>query len=272
MTDRPARGSTAELESALEDLATALAIPPTPDLATTVGTRLRSAGRVPSPPRVVRRSLRRSLLLAAALALLIVGGAVAVRLGLDLLSVEMGPIPSRAPSQVATAGAGASRPPGSTLGLGAARTLDEVRADAPFTVRIPAALGPPDAAYVGGADLRGQVAFVYAARDDLPSSPTLGGAGLLITQNQGEPDDGLAHKLVDMGVATIDAVTVEGARGLWISGAPHVFWYLAPDGAVVQESHRLVGDTLVWERDGVLYRIEGAIPLSRALEIAASMR
>ena len=272
MTERPARGSMTELEAALDDLATALAIPPTPDLATTVGARLRAPGRVPSPPRVVRRSLRRSLLLAAALVLLIVGGAVAVRLGLDLLSVETGPIPSPVPSPVATAGADASRPPGSTLGLGAARSLDEVRTDAPFTVSIPAALGPPEAVYVGGADLRGQVAFVYAARDDLPSSPTLGGAGLLITQNQGAPDDGLAHKLVDMGVATIDAVTVDGARGLWISGEPHVFWYLAPDGAVIQESRRLVGDTLVWERDGVLYRIEGSIPLARAMEVAASMR
>ena len=272
MTERPARGSMTELESALADLATALAIPPTPDLATTVAARLREPGRVPSPPPVIRRSLRRSLLLAAALALLIVGGAVAVRLGLDLLSVETGPIPGSATSPTLTASPGASRPPGSTLGLGAARPLDEVRAEAPFTVRIPTALGPPEAVYVGGPDLRGQVAFVYGVREDLPASPTLDGAGLLITQNQGEPDDGLAHKLVDMGVATIDAVTVDGARGLWISGEPHVFWYLAPDGAVIQESQRLVGDTLVWERDGVLYRIEGSVPLTRAMEIAASMR
>lgn len=63
-----------------------------------------------------------------------------------------------------------------------------------------------------------------------------------------------------------------GAPGLWISGAPHVFWYLAPDGEFINESRRLVGDTLAWERDGVLYRIEGDITLERALEIAVSMR
>ena len=30
--------------------------------------------------------------------------------------------------------------------------------------------------------------------------------------------------------------------------------------------------TLAWERDGILYRIEGDITLARALEIATSMR
>jgi hypothetical protein len=65
---------------------------------------------------------------------------------------------------------------------------------------------------------------------------------------------------------------VNGAPGLWISGAPHIFWYLTPDGEFIDESRRMVGDTLAWERDGILYRIEGAISLERALEIAVSMR
>jgi len=65
---------------------------------------------------------------------------------------------------------------------------------------------------------------------------------------------------------------MDGSLGVWISGQPHLFWYLAPDGSFIQENRRLVGDTLAWERDGVLYRIEGAITLSRALEIARSMR
>ena len=51
-----------------------------------------------------------------------------------------------------------------------------------------------------------------------------------------------------------------------------MFWYLAPDTSMIKESRRLVGDTLVWERDGMLYRIEGAISKARALEIAESMR
>ena len=217
------------------------------------------------------RRLRRSLLLAAALTMLVVGAALAVRLGLDLLSVESGPIPSQPASPTPTAATGDPGSVGARLGLGTALTLDEVRAAAPFEVVVPAVLGSPGAVYLGGPDLRGQVSFVYGPRDGVPPATTLDGAGLLITQNHGEPDDGLAHKLVDAGLATIEPVSVDGARGLWITGEPHVFWYLAPDGSTIQESRRLIGDTLVWERDGVLYRIEGAASLSRALEIATSM-
>jgi len=243
------------LELRLADLATVVEFPRTPDLAAAVASRLRA-------PRVVpfQRTLRRSLLLAAALVLLVVGGALAVRFGLDLLSIEFGPVPSPTFS------------PGTSLRLGHPVSLEEATDSADFDVLIPAALGPPDAVYDGGIALRGQVAFVYAPRPDLPAAELLDDAGLLITQNAGRVDEGLAHKIVSSSAATVVAIDVNGARGLWISGAPHIFWYLAPNGQFIDESRRLVGDTLAWERDGVLYRIEGAISLDRALEIAASMR
>ncbi|MEO5703561.1 MAG: hypothetical protein ABIZ52_03020, partial [Candidatus Limnocylindrales bacterium] len=95
--------------------------------------------------------------------------------------------------------------------------------------------------------------------------------GLLFTQNRGESDHGLARKLADAKLASVEPVDVNGAPGAWISGQPHFFWYLAPDGSVIEESRRLVGDTLVWERDGVLYRIEGAMTREYALELALTM-
>ncbi|MEO6350317.1 MAG: hypothetical protein ABIP53_06670, partial [Candidatus Limnocylindrales bacterium] len=90
-----------QLEARLADLATALAFPPTPDLAMAVGSRLRTPeDRLGARPRLLpfRASVRRSLLLAAALALLVVGTALAVRFGLELLSIEFGPIPSAVPA------------------------------------------------------------------------------------------------------------------------------------------------------------------------------
>lgn len=254
-----------DLEARLADLATALAFPATPDLAASVGSRLRA----PLPrPRLIRRSVRRSLLLAAALALLVAAGAFAVRFGLELLSIEFGPVPTALPSP-------SPRAPGATgagLGLGEVLALEDAEARAAFDLLVPSALGPPDAVYLGGATLRGQVAFVYAPREDLPPSDLLSGAGLLITQNRGGADDGLAFKLVQTGQATVSQVDVDGAPGVWISGPPHFFWYLAPDGFSIEESRRLVGETLAWEREGVLYRIEGAITVAQALEIARSMR
>jgi hypothetical protein len=247
--------TTDPIELQLADLAAAVAFPPTPDLVTAVGIRLRVPQRLP----VVVRSFRRSLLLAAALVLLVVGAAVAVGWGLQLLSIEFGPVPSP------------TFTPGIDLRMGARVSLDEAADRADFDLSVPAALGPPDAVYFGAA-LRGQVAFVYDPRVDLPASELLGGAGLLITQNQGRTDEGLAHKIVSTSEATVEAVDVDGAPGLWISGAPHIFWYLTADGEFIEESRRLVGDTLAWERDGILYRIEGAISLDRAMEIAISMR
>jgi hypothetical protein len=266
-----------DLAAQLADLATALAFPPTPDLAGAVGSRLRaSAAAIGSGvvgsgarPRPIRRSLVRSLLLAAGLALLIVGGALAVRFGLDLLSIEFGPLPSVAP---ASPTAPATRAIGAGLGLGQAVTLEEAGAAAAFDIRTVPALGPPDAVYLGDVSLRGQVAFVYAPGDGLPASDLLGGAGLLFTQNRGEADVGLARKLADNNLASVEPVDVDGAPGAWISGLPHFFWYLAPDGMAIEESRRLVGDTLVWERDGILYRLEGAFTRDYALELARSIR
>jgi hypothetical protein len=271
-----------DLEARLADLASALAFPTTPDLATAIGSRLRaSAGSVTASSSAVpssavlprpsllpfRRSVRRSLLLAAALALLVVGAAFAVRFGLEFLSIELGPLPSVAPAP--------SHPPGALgadLRLGEPVALEAAEAAAPFEILVPADLGAPDAVYLGGVAQRGQVALVYTPRDGLPASSLLRGAGVLVTQNRGTQDEGLTHKLVDTGLATITPVNVDEAFGLWISGEPHFFWYLAPDGTTIEDSRRFVGDTLVWERDGILYRIEGAITLDRALEIARSMR
>jgi len=275
-----------DLEARLADLAAVIAFPATPDLAGAVGAQLRLP-RSPALPflpffRVsgwpAGRPLRRSLLLAAALTLLVVAGAFAVRLGLDLLQIRFGPVPTLTPppSQAPLSSAGSSPAAtvvlGLTLQLGQRVTLEDVLGISSMRVLVPELLGPPDLIYVGGPALRGQIAFVYAPRDGLPLSGLLGGAGLLVTQNRGEVDQGLASKLVDAGLATVEYVDVNGAPGVWIGGKPHIFWYLAPDGTVIEESRRFVGDTLAWEVDGVLYRIEGDIPLEQALEIARSMR
>ena len=259
-----------DLEAQLADLAGALAFPTTPDLATAIGARLRAPAARPLP---FRRSMRRSLLLAAALTLLVVGGALAVRYGLELLNIRFGPVPTMSPSPSSGGPSpAASVRLGASLRLGEQASLDDVLGISSFRVLVPEALGPPDVVYVGGAVLRGQVAFVYGVRDALPLSGLLGGAGMLITQARGELDEGLADKLLDAELATVEHVQVNGAPGVWIGGRPHVFWYLAPDGQVIEESRRFVGNTLAWERDGVLYRIESMLELEDALEIAESMR
>lgn len=273
MTENVRPSTTQDLEARLADLAGAIDFPPTPDLATAVRSRLVAGA---PRPLLIRRSMWRSVLLAAGLALVAAGGVLAVRVGLDLLHIRFGPVPTVMPSASPSSRVGPSPAssglPGSSLGLGQAATLEDAEATASFAVLVPTSLGRPDVVYVGGPALREQVAFVYAPSDTLPPSGLLSGAGLLITQNRGEIDQGLASKLLDAHLATVEQVEVNGASGVWIAGQPHIFWYLAPDGGPIQESRRYVGDTLAWEVDGVLYRIEGDITLEHALEVAASMR
>ena len=278
MIERLGLSTVADLEAALLDLGTAIEMPATPDLAAVAAARLRASVTPSALPMRTVRSVRRSLLLAAALALLLAGAALGVRFGLDLLKIDFGPAPSStaspsssvssAPSAAASAPAGL----GVALGLGTRSTLDAVSADSDFTILTPAELGPPDAVFRGGDTLRGQIAFVYAPRPGIPASELLGGAGLLVTQNRGDVDEGLANKLVDSGLGRVAKVKVGDDDGYWFFGQPHVFWYIAKDGSVVEESRRLVGNTLVWQHDDVLYRIEGDISQDAALEIAASLR
>lgn len=284
MIERLGLTTVSDIEAALADVGARIELPPTPDLAQAVSARLRAldaSSRAPAPrarPATERRrvpvirSVRRSLLLAAVITILVVGATLGVRYGLDLLDIEFGPAPAPpvtpAPSARASPGAGL----GAGFELGARSSLEVVASEVDFPVLVPAELGPPDGVFLGGSTLRGQVAFVYGPRSELPASELLAGSGLLLTQNRGDVDEGLVNKLVGSDRGTVTRVDVGGDEGYWFAGEPHWFWYLAADGTVVEDSRRLVGNTLAWQRGDILYRIEGAIDLERALEIAASLR
>ena len=66
-------------------------------------------------------------------------------------------------------------------------------------------------------------------------------------------------------------VTVDGRSAVWV-GRPHVVIYVDPDGRTREEFARLAGSTLVWENDGITYRVEGTLSQREAIEIAESMR
>jgi hypothetical protein len=261
--------SDADLQTALREIATVVDWPKTPEISSGLSARMVTTSRKTSWTRrgLFQPSLSRALLPAALLALLLAGAAIGVRFGLELLQIEFGRVPTPAPTTPASP---PDRGHGATLGLGSRTTLDVVETNAGFPISIPTDPGVPNEVYLGGPQLRGQVAFVYAPREDLPPTDLLNGAGLLITQNHGSVDPGLARKVIDTGGA-VDRVTVGDVPGYWITGIAHGFWYLAPDGEVIFESGRRVGNTLAWQRGDILYRIEGAITLERALQIAESM-
>ena len=95
--------------------------------------------------------------------------------------------------------------------------------------------------------------------------------GLLISQFQGGVDQGYYYKILDSGVE-VTPVTVNGYHGYWISGPPHFFFYVDPSGKIVDDTHRVVGDTLIWADGDITYRLESQLGMEEAIRLAESLR
>jgi hypothetical protein len=248
-----------ELERALVELGRHLDVPPAPDLAGAVRSRLE--------PRPARRLVtRRRLVLAFALLVAAVGAAFAVPqartailewLGLRGATVERVVVLPEVPVSF-------------DLDLGERVTFEEASSRVAFRVLSPELLGAPDAVYVDESVPGGRVSFVYLHNTEVPIK-TEEGIGLLLTEFRGDLTPALLGKLVASGTG-VEKVTVLGEPGLWISGAVHVFFYRDPEGQVREETLRLAGDTLLWQRGRLLLRLESAVSKKQALEIARSTR
>lgn len=267
-----------EFEAALRDLGAAIAAASPPrdgDLAAAVTRRILSErprrATATATPTWLRRGgvavprLRRSALLAAA-ALLVAAAAVAAAIGYGLPGIRIlfGPPPSIVP----TASVPASGAPGATLGLGTPLTLDEAGALVDFEILLPPdpAIGPPDAVYLAA----GRVALAWGPDPALPGTAAEG-LGLLLLELRATVDHDWIEKLIQVGTH-VERVTVDGADGYWISGERHFLTFIAPDGSVIEDAIREVGNTILWTRDGITYRLEGELTRDDAIALAATLR
>lgn len=232
--------------------------PPTPDLRGAVLARV-SALQPDGPVALPRPRPRLRLVPAVAVALvaLLVLAGIAAALGLGLPGVSIERV-DRLP------------PAGTGLDLGSPVPLAEARNEEPPRVLVPAALPEPATAFVAGIGDRRVVTLAWRAS---PGEPVLAGTDLrlAIMAVPGRTDEGFLSKLLGPRT-TIEPVSVGGDRGWWIAGAPHEVLVLRPDGTADIMATRLAGDTLLFARDGTLYRLESTLGRDGTLVIAASMR
>jgi hypothetical protein len=255
------------LELELRSLGGALAAPaPRPGFAAAVTQRIeREAPRRERPAFVLFPRVRRSVLLAIA-ATLILAAVAAAAIGFNLPGIRIlfGPPPSQ---PAATPHASPEGLPGSLMGLGAIVSVDEAQASVDFPLLLPTDpdLGPPDATYVR----LGRVAFVWSPRDGIPATddPEI---GLLLNQFRGRIGEHIVDKIANEGTR-VEPITVDGAPGYWIAGAPHFFMYVDATGNEIDDSYRSVSQTLVWTRDGITYRLETALDRDAAIRLAESL-
>jgi len=149
-------------------------------------------------------------------------------------------------------------------------SLEQARTRAQFAIRIPTELGAPDDVVIetsGGGEI---VTLAYRERAGIPQSAALG-AAVLIGEFRGTIEEPLFAKATGPDTK-IEPVSINGARGFWLEGAPHLFFYRDPAGAVRQDTLRLAGNTLIWEQDGVTMRLEAQVTKEQAVRIAGTFR
>lgn len=271
-----------DLAQRLSEAGATLDYPPTPDLAPAVRQRLATGrGRPPVPSPATRWRTAFALALALLIVVALLGAfpatrrAIAERLGLRNVAIVVTVVPTRTVMPAATPATMPTVPSTATLsllaGLGAPATLAAAEARVGFPVRPPDTPGfrAPDAVYIGTPPPGGRVALVYRARPALPALPD-SDVGLLLTAFRGGLDAGLFVKAVPPGTQ-IEPVQVRGAQGYWIAGGLRTFLYKDANGTVVQDTVRVAGNTLLWERDGIVYRMETSLSRDEALGIAATV-
>ncbi len=241
------------LEHALIELGRELEVPRAPDLVAVVRERI-------EPRRSARPRPRRWVLVLAAAVLAALVATLAIpdarsalfrvlRIGGEQIELvdELPAVPP-VPAELDL---------GMTLGRNT--TLEQARRDAEFELRE--LDPPPDRVYVGE---RGTVWFLYGT----PSK-----VRLLVAQTPGVAVDApLILKKLASPDTRVAEVTVDGARGYFLDGAPHLVLLVDERGQVIEETIRLARNVLVWESDGVTYRLEGDFSSDEALAVAASLR
>lgn len=241
------------LERALTELGRELAVPTAPDLAAGVLACI-------EPRRALGRPRRRWILaiavclLAALMATLAIPDARSalfrvLHIGGERIElVDELPAVAPAPAELDL-----------DLALGKRSTLEQARRAVDFDLRELDT--EPDRVYLGG---RGTVWFLYG---------TPARVRLLVAQTSGlEIDEPLiVKKLVPSGTR-VEQVSVAGERGFYLGGSPHLLLLLDESGEVIEESVRLARNVLVWEANGVAYRLEGDFTRDEALTLASSLR
>jgi hypothetical protein len=253
----------ADLETTLSELAEAIEWPATPDL----GARVRRAIGVRPRWYENRWALAAVAVIAVAVMLLAyppTRTAIADFVNLHTRITHTSTLPTPSPRP--------SGPIGQRLGLGSPTTLADARDGVTWPVLLPSSLGTPDEVYLqttADAPTGGEVTLVYGPGTGLPVAGETG-ASVLITEARGQVDEQFFGKII-AGGTTVTPVTVAGNQGWWISGAPHVFFFIDSSGQVRSETLRLATNTLVLNVGGTVVRIEGNLTEQQAEQIAASL-
>jgi hypothetical protein len=110
------------------------------------------------------------------------------------------------------------------------------------------------------------VSLAYHPRSGLRRDAQTG-LGLLVTELRALPRPEYLAKAAGPGTR-VQAVRVAGARGVFLSGAPHELTIERTPGVIRPLPPRLSGNALAFEAGGLVIRLEGRFGRRRALVLA----
>lgn len=259
-----------DLERSLDELAERLEIPHGELLVSDVLRRIGEPARRPARGRAPR--LAGALAAAAIVVTVALPGprhAVARWLGFDSVRIEPGvTVPTSAPATTVPASSTSVSVPVPALGLGPAVSIDAAMSRTGLPDPSPTLLGEPQSIHVVQPPESGQIVTVYAPSELVPQSDVTG-VGALVSVLPVQIEEGFFRKTLG-DTATVRPVSSDEIDGYWIEGAPHQLLF-AYGNEVLDDTFRLATNTLLWERDGHVYRLEADISLEAALRIAETV-
>ncbi|MGY4681397.1 hypothetical protein ACWIGG_06445 [Micromonospora aurantiaca (nom. illeg.)] len=136
--------------------------------------------------------------------------------------------------------------------------LAEAQRQVRFPIRVPARLGAPERVLVADPDGAGAhrvVSLLYR------------GGTVRLDAFDGSLDIVFHKRSVG---AEVTLTQVGGEFAIWVGG-PHALAYVDRSGTERVATARLSAATLIWERAGVSYRLEGDLTREQALDVASSL-
>ncbi|MBM2618807.1 hypothetical protein JIG36_24925 [Actinoplanes sp. LDG1-06] len=235
-----------DLVTELRDLGAWLSVPAAADQRAAV--RARIASPVPRKPRW--RLWLASALAALAVTVTAVEPARAAVVDAVVQVLQVAGIEVRRSAQPAP-----PAPTPSPLPSTGSVTLEQARQRAPFAVRMPATLGPPERVEIADPDPSGVPRVVSAVyRGGAVRFDQFAGSAAMYFKQATDA------QWVDLG----------GDMAIWLP-EPHTLTYIDRAGEERAATARLATPTLLWERGSVTYRLEGFTSLEEAKATALSL-
>lgn len=244
-------------EKPLQDLAASFTYPPTPDLSADLPYPQHPAVRITA---LVRAAIVLMLVILALLAVPQVRAKLLEVLKIGSIQIL---IRESTPTAAASSNTMTPFPPDNYLipgrhdlsELSGETTFDAAQNDTSFEIKIPAALGRPDRVFVPEETQGSMVVLIWSSTYAAEQASI--SLHILDTQMSG----------IKSATEPVELPAIGNTGAVWVTGEHYLFF----ENLAFTDIWYTTGNVLIWEVDGITYRLESDLSLEEATSIAESL-